>query len=305
MTGHGFFGLPARQEQARQKLEQLAANPPQVLVIEGGTVSERVAAALHYAAACNCLPGAGACGACEACLQIRDKVHMDLIFLDGAEQSILVDDIRDVRFKVGQPPRGPGRRVVILTEAQSLTPSAANALLKSMEEPRPGNCFVLLTPQRERLLPTLVSRSWTLTLAWPLSGQTLSGAQAEEVAEWLAALERFWRTGHGFLGRRLAKAQPKSKTKAKTAAPEEQAPAGLTGRLLAQAVILSLSAELAALLAERPETSLGHLLASRLDMAGLRRLDILLEKSQEALVGQVNPSLTMEWLATRVALWMR
>ena len=308
MTDHGFFGLPARQEPASRKLDQLAASPPQVLVIEGGTVSERVAAALYYAGACNCPSGEGACGACEACIQIRDKVHMDLIFLDGAEQSILVDDIRDVRFKVGQPPRGPGRRVVILTEAQSLTPSAANALLKSMEEPRPGNCFVLLAPQRERLLPTLVSRSWVITLAWPQSGQTLDGPQAEEVAEWLEALERFWRTGQGFLGRRLAKAQPKSKARGKAAAADQQSPpaqTGLSGRVLAQAVVLALSAQLAALLAGRPDSSLGHLLASRLDMAGLRRFDILLEKSQEALVGQVNPSLTLEWLATRVALWLR
>ena len=310
-----LFGLPSRQDLARRKLDHLAQNPPQVLVVEGGTAAERTAAALHYAAACNC-PEPGACQACASCLQIRDRVHLDLLFLDGSEQSIGVEEVREVRSKVGQPPRGPGHRVVVITEAQSLTPNAANALLKSMEEPRPGNCFVLLAPQRERLLPTLVSRSWTLTLAWPLAGQALDPAQAAEAAEWLEALERFWRTGHGFLGRRLAKpkAKPKGKGKAKgdpaaappsPAAPAAQPETGMTGRNLAQAVVMALSAELARLLAGRADSRLGRLWAERLDLAGLRRLDLLLEKAQEALVGQVNPSLTLEWLATRVALWLR
>jgi DNA polymerase-3 subunit delta' len=315
-----FFGLPPRQELARQRLDQLAASPPQVLVIEGGTAAEREAAALYHAAAVSC--GAdGACGVCDVCQQVRDKVWMDLIFLDGAEQSIKVDDIREVRRKVGEPPRGPGYRVVVLTEAQSLTLSAANALLKSMEEPRPGNCFVLLAPQRERLIPTLVSRSWVLTLAWPEAGSVgLDAEEAAEVAEWLDALERFWRTGHGFLGRRLQKPKPKAKSKAKSKdQPESQAraadqPGGeesaapdtaMTGRNLAQAVVQALSAELAHILAGRRLSRLGELLASRLDLAGLRRLDLLLENAQEALIGQVNPSLTLEWLATRIALWLR
>lgn len=281
-----FFGLPARQDQARRRMDQLAASPPQVLVLEGGSAAEREAAALYYAAALNC-GGPGACGRCDSCTQVRDKVHMDLVFLDGAEQSIKVDDIREVRQKVGEPPRGGGHRVVILTEAQSLTPQAANALLKSMEEPRPGNCFLLLAPQRERLLPTLVSRSWVLTLAWPSAGQATCSVAGEEIcgAEWLEALERFWRTGQGLFGLTAAKSR-------------------LT-RNAAQQIVLALSKELADILAGRPQSSLAQLLGERLGLAGLRRLDILLESAQEALVGQVNPTLTMEWLATRVALWVR
>lgn len=279
-----FFGLSPRQEPARKRLDQLARNPPQVLVLEGGTAADREAAALYYAAALNC-GGPGACGRCEACVQVRGKVHMDLVFLDGSEQSIKVDDIREVRQKVGEPPRGPGHRVVILTEAQGLTQQAANALLKSMEEPRPGNCFVLLAPQRERLLPTLVSRSWTLTLAWPEAGEAQTPEERETVSEWLAALERFWRTGLGLFALTGAK--------------------GRLTRNAAQHVVLTLAKELADVLAGRPCSSLGSFLQERLGLAGLRRLDLLLESTQEALVGQVNPTLTLEWLATRVALWVR
>jgi DNA polymerase-3 subunit delta' len=279
-----FFGLPPRQEQARKRLDQLTENPPQVLVLEGGAAWEREAAALYYAAALNC-GDRGACGACEPCVQVRDKVFMDLLFLDGAEQSIKVDDIREVRQKVGEPPRGPGYRVVVLTEAQGLTSQAANALLKSMEEPRPGNCFLLLTPQRERLLPTLVSRSWTLTLAWPKSGEAQNPAETEAAAEWLGVLERFWRTGQGLFSLTSAK--------------------GKLTRPAVQHVMLALSKELADVLAGRQVSSLGGFLGDRLGLPGLRRLDLLLESAQEALVGQVNPGLTLEWLATRVALWVR
>ena len=91
-----------------------------MLVLEGGTATDREAAALYYAAALSCAE-TGACGACDCCIQVRDKVYMDLLFLDGSEQSIKVDDIREVRSKVGEPPRGPGHRVVVLTEAQGLT----------------------------------------------------------------------------------------------------------------------------------------------------------------------------------------
>jgi len=278
-----FFGLSPRQALVRQRLGQLAHDPPQVLVIEGGSAAEREATALLYAALLNCTRDA--CGACDSCVQIRDKVHLDLIFLDGAEQSIKVEDVREVRQKVGEPPRGPGHRVVILTEAQSLTPQAANALLKCMEEPRPGNCFALLTPQREHLLPTLVSRSWTLTLTWPAPCESQSEAETQAAAEGLAVLERFWRTGLGLFSLTAAK-----------------------GRLTRQAVqhiLLALSKELADVLAGRPTSALANFLRDRLGLTGLRRLDLILEHAQEALAGQVNPSLALEWLATRVALWVR
>jgi len=289
-VGGSFFGLPPRQELARRRLDDLGRNPPQVLVLEGGTAAEREAAALHYAAALNCarLPGEGGaapCGACPACVQVRDKTHMDLIYLDGAEQSIKVDDIREVRQKVGEPPRGPGHRVVILTEAQGLTPQAANALLKSMEEPRPGNCFVLLAPQRERLLPTLVSRSWVLTLAWPepFSAQCPSGEGPETA--FLEALERFWRTGHGLFGLTGAK--------------------GRLTRPVAQQVVLALSKELAGALSGRPCSPLGAFFSERLGQQGLRALDLLLEHAQETLIGQVNPALALDRLAVRVWLLSR
>ena len=104
--------------------------------------------------------------------------------LDGREGSIKIETVRELRTILGEAPRGDGKRVVILAEAQSLGVEAANALLKSLEEPRPGVCFLLLAPQRERLLPTLVSRGWVVTLAWPEAGTP----STPELFQWEEAL---------------------------------------------------------------------------------------------------------------------
>ena len=108
---------------------------------------------------------------------------------------------RELRTILGEAPRGDGKRVVILAEAQSLGVEAANALLKSLEEPRPGVCFLLLAPQRERLLPTLVSRGWVVTLAWPEAGTP----STPELFQWEEALAEFMASGQGWLDKTSGK----------------------------------------------------------------------------------------------------
>ena len=151
-------------------LERLAQAPPNSLLLEGGNASERLAFGLFWAARLMCREAAPPCGECRICLQIADDACRDLFLLNGAEGSINVDTVREIRAVLGDPPAGRGPRVVILAEAQALGDGAANALLKSLEEPSPGNVFVLLAPSREILLPTLVSRSFVLTLGWPKGG---------------------------------------------------------------------------------------------------------------------------------------
>ena len=145
------FGVAPRQAQVLAGLDSLARAMPQALILEGGTADERAAMAMWLAARLNCGAHRPPCGVCPVCIQIRDFVFKDLLYFDGGLETIKVADMREVRALVGEPPRGAGWRVVILAEAQALTDEAANALLKAMEEPRPGNAFVLLTPQRERL----------------------------------------------------------------------------------------------------------------------------------------------------------
>ncbi|MBO4301704.1 MAG: DNA polymerase III subunit delta', partial [Desulfovibrio sp.] len=77
--------------------------------------------------------------------------------------------------------------------------SAANALLKFLEEPSPTTVFVLLAAQREQLLPTLVSRSFCLTLPWPVHHDDT------DMRDWEETLAGFVQNGTGFLNRTSAK----------------------------------------------------------------------------------------------------
>jgi len=277
------YGVAPRQAQVLAGLDSLARAMPQALILEGGTADERAAMAMWLAARLNCGAHRPPCGVCPVCIQIRDFVFKDLLYFDGGLETIKVADMREVRALVGEPPRGAGWRVVILAQAQALTDEAANALLKAMEEPRPGNAFVLLTPQRERLFPTLVSRSFVLTLAWPDASRPLPAGGEDDPWPIIDALYAFWRSGRGwFTG---VKGRP--------------------SRLTAERVLTELARELAACLAGRTDTPLAGRLGACGEPDVPRRLDLLLAECQEALVAQVNPAVVLDRLATRVYLWLR
>lgn len=276
--------LGGRQARARGLLASLAVSPPQVLLLEGGTSTERFAMALWWAARLNCKQDGAPCMACASCLQVGARMHRDLFVLDGREGTIKIDAVREVRSVLGEPPRGDGMRVVVFAEAQALGTEAANALLKSLEEPRPGTSFVLLAPQRERLLPTLVSRSWVLTLAWPHADRETT----ETFRDWEKALVEFLATGRGWMSR--------TSTRGAVDAP------------LAQEVVLGCQHALLAVMAERAGGPLSELMAAKLGPFGLAACDELFGQCLEALALQpspVNPSLVLDRLATRLHLLVR
>lgn len=97
------------------------------------------------------------CGTCESCLLVQRGDHPDVIELDAASNNS-VDDVRDLREKVRLASLRGGRRVWVLDEAHMLSRAAANALLKTLEEPPPGLVFVLATTEPEKLPPTVLSR---------------------------------------------------------------------------------------------------------------------------------------------------
>ena len=97
------------------------------------------------------------CGECESCQLVRQGSHPDITELDAASNNS-VDDIRDLREKVNLASMHGGTRVWILDEAHMLTKSAANALLKTLEEPPKKLMFILATTEPEKLPPTILSR---------------------------------------------------------------------------------------------------------------------------------------------------
>ncbi len=270
------------EDRIRTILDRLGAEPPQVLLFEGGSADDRQAAALYWAQRLNCAAGVRACGECAACGQIAAGVYRDLFVFNGREGNIKVEEVREAIPVFSQAPAGGRKRVVLFLEGQMFTEATANTLLKSLEEPNPATCFVLTAPQRERLLPTLVSRSWVMTLAWPEA----AGPQGEAGGEWVAALAEFAATGKGWFARTAGK--------------------GAVDKNAALSAVLACQADLAR--AMRGEA--GHGLAAELDRVlgaeGLRKLDLALGHAQDALTlpTPVNPALVLDWLATRVRSWV-
>ena len=256
-------------------LDRLAGDPPRSLLLEGGTMEERLALALFWAARLMCRESSPPCGQCRICLQIADDACRDLFLLNGAAGSISIDTVREVRAVLGDPPAGQGPRVVILAEAQALGDGAANALLKSLEEPRPGNVFALLAPSREILLPTLVSRSFVLTLGWPRGGEDDPGLQ-----EWLQALAEFIQSGRGvwleWTGRK-----------------------GNVDSRRADAILREVQRALVQAGYGNPATALARLLASRLDVVAVRQVGVIVENALESLDAGANPAVVLEWAAIR------
>ncbi len=120
----------------------------------GKTTSARL-----LAMAVNCEAGEGErpCGVCESCRLVQAGSHPDVIELDAASNNS-VDDVRELRERTLLSSLRGGTRVWILDEAHMLSKAAANALLKTLEEPPPSLLFVLATTEPERLPPTVLSR---------------------------------------------------------------------------------------------------------------------------------------------------
>jgi DNA polymerase-3 subunit gamma/tau len=107
----------------------------------------------------NCVEGptVAPCGECESCRTIASASSMDVIEMDAASNRS-VDDIRELRERVGYAPSGGRWKVYILDEAHMLTREAWNAFLKTLEEPPPNTVFVLCTTEPHKVMPTIVDR---------------------------------------------------------------------------------------------------------------------------------------------------
>ena len=139
--------------------------PPALLLAGPEGIGKR-RTALAIAETLNCLElhtsgdfELDACGACASCQRIARGVHPDVIILGpGDTGTIKIDEIRDVVNRANYRPFEGRRRAVIVDEADTMMPAAQNALLKTLEEPRPGSVFMLVSSMPDALLPTVRSR---------------------------------------------------------------------------------------------------------------------------------------------------
>ena len=97
------------------------------------------------------------CNKCSSCLEIMQGNEMDLIEIDAASHRG-IDEIRELRDGIKFVPTKSKYKVFILDEAHQLSKDAANALLKTLEEPPSHAIFVLATTEIHKMIPTVISR---------------------------------------------------------------------------------------------------------------------------------------------------
>ncbi|MCA9707420.1 MAG: DNA polymerase III subunit [Myxococcales bacterium] len=142
-----------------------------------------LACALH----CTEAPAVG-CGTCSACHRVLVGLHagVEWIMPEAEGSAIKVEVARELSHRLQHAPFEGRHHVVIFDPADAMNEQAYNALLKSIEEPRPGVHFVMLTTHPDGLLPTILSRCLPVRLGplpEPLIDQVLDEVLARRRAE--------------------------------------------------------------------------------------------------------------------------
>ena len=107
------------------------------------------------------------CGDCRGCLHVREHTHPDIMWVEPQMKSrkISIDQIRDLQKQVFQTSYSGGWKACVLVGADRIGDQAANAFLKTLEEPPKRCIFFLLTDSPQFLLPTVVSRCQAINVA--------------------------------------------------------------------------------------------------------------------------------------------
>lgn len=167
------------------RLQELCSRPLHGLLFKGTKGIGKFDLALNFARSLLCQnpEEAGmACGICPSCHWFAQESHPDFrllqpetLSLDGEltaagkkpSKQISVEQVRSLADFVGMSAHQGGRRVVVIHPAETMNTNAANALLKSLEEPPPGLLFILVSHKPQQLLPTILSRCLAFALAAP------------------------------------------------------------------------------------------------------------------------------------------
>lgn len=178
VVGHGWAVrlLQRSLEEGRLSHAYLLAGPPQV---------GKTTLALEFGRAVLCQGAERPCDTCPTCQSARSGTHPDLRLVEGVGKggAILIEQVREMRREAALAPVHGPRRIYVIPHMERATPEAANAFLKTLEEPPPQVLWLLTTDHVASLPPTITSRCQVLALR---------GVPVSEVGE---ALRSRWNLG--------------------------------------------------------------------------------------------------------------
>jgi DNA polymerase-3 subunit gamma/tau len=199
----GFDALVGQDHIARALRNAIAMQRvPHALLFCGARGTGKTTTARIVARMLNCErgPTAEPCGECAPCREISAGSSIDVHELDAASNRG-IDEIRELRSGVGYAPARDRNKVYIVDEAHMLTDAAANAFLKTLEEPPPHVIFILATTDPQRLPVTIRSRcqryDFRRVKASEVVGRLRAICDAEGVQADPAALYLVAREGEG------------------------------------------------------------------------------------------------------------
>ncbi len=150
---------------ARALQGESAAAMTHAWLFTGPPGSGRSNAARAFAAALLC--DAGGCGECLACRTALTGANADVTVVVSEQSVIKVDPMRELVRQAALAPAGRRWQIFVIEDADRLNDPAADALLKSIEEPPPRTVWLLCAPTVEDVLPTIRSRCRTKVLRTP------------------------------------------------------------------------------------------------------------------------------------------
>jgi len=162
--------------------------------------------AVEFAAALNCTGSEPPCGECATCRRTLTGAHPDVINVVPQNGKIKIEQIRELQHQVALSPYEGRVRVCLISNMQLATTEAANALLKSLEEPPARVIFLLTATNIDLLLPTVVSRCQVLQLR-PVASDIIQNALQEHEGQTEQQAELLSRLAAGRIGWAIAAAR--------------------------------------------------------------------------------------------------
>ncbi len=165
---------------------------PHALLFSGGDGIGKKAFAHFFASYLLCMnpTPTGACGQCRSCHLQKAESHPDFMRVTPEENSqiIKIDQIREVVDFVNSTAMLSGYRIIIISPASAMNMYAANALLKTLEEPTENTLFILICEQSLRVPATISSRCQKIVFSKPATDDALLWLRSQVDENQLQAL---------------------------------------------------------------------------------------------------------------------